>query len=291
MTVRGPILLDAVALLDLPRERLKAAFFDLDGTLVDASNSASEPSRQAIQALKAAGVIVGAATGRPLFGCREIIAGLGITGPSLFFSGGLILDLAKDHTIYSAAIKPELLLRLLQAARAHSLYCEFYTRDQFFVEEISPLREMHYHYLRRYPVLRDLEVVAASEQVLKAVLITADAVTERAMRSLTVDFPELQFGFSTGAADPQVLFANITDPEASRERGFRELLRYLGLAATAVAAFGDAESDITFLKLAGFGVAMGNAPELVKNEARFVTKPITAEGVAFALQQLRGCWT
>ena len=48
-------------------------------------------------------------------------------------------------------------------------------------------------------------------------------------------------------------------------------------------AFGDGENDIPMLKVAGIGVAMGNAMDIVKAAADTVTLTNDADGVAAAI--------
>ncbi len=48
---------------------------------------------------------------------------------------------------------------------------------------------------------------------------------------------------------------------------------------------GDNYNDIDMLKYAGLGVAMGNAPEEVKQAADFVTLSNEEDGVAAALEK------
>ena len=48
---------------------------------------------------------------------------------------------------------------------------------------------------------------------------------------------------------------------------------------------GDNFNDLPMLRLAGLGVAMGNAPEAVKTEANAVTKSNNEHGVAEAIKE------
>ena len=49
-------------------------------------------------------------------------------------------------------------------------------------------------------------------------------------------------------------------------------------------AFGDGENDIPMLEIAGIGVAMGNAKQLVKDSADYVTLSVHEDGVSAALR-------
>ncbi|MFV0380358.1 MAG: HAD family hydrolase [Anaerorhabdus sp.] len=48
--------------------------------------------------------------------------------------------------------------------------------------------------------------------------------------------------------------------------------------------FGDAENDISMIQKAKIGVAMGNAKDIVKKEADFITKSVDDDGIVFALE-------
>ena len=50
--------------------------------------------------------------------------------------------------------------------------------------------------------------------------------------------------------------------------------------------FGDGENDITLIRKAGIGVAMGNAEECLKAEADYITVTNDEDGVAAALEKL-----
>jgi len=52
-----------------------------------------------------------------------------------------------------------------------------------------------------------------------------------------------------------------------------------------VFAVGDNFNDIEMIRFAGFGVAMGNAPEDVKKYADFVTYTNDEDGVAYAIEK------
>ena len=50
--------------------------------------------------------------------------------------------------------------------------------------------------------------------------------------------------------------------------------------------FGDGENDMTMIRMAGIGVAMGNAVEALKTEADYVTVTNAEDGVADAIEKL-----
>ncbi len=72
----------------------------------------------------------------------------------------------------------------------------------------------------------------------------------------------------------------IVPPGAGKHQGLAWLAQYLGIEQRNVVAFGDGQNDLSMLAWAGLGVAMGQAPENVRNVADEVTDHVDADGVA-----------
>lgn len=72
----------------------------------------------------------------------------------------------------------------------------------------------------------------------------------------------------------------------SKGAALASALPKLGIDASEVVAFGDAQNDLTMIEWAGTGVAMGNATDEVKAAANMVTASNNEEGIAVALERL-----
>ena len=66
--------------------------------------------------------------------------------------------------------------------------------------------------------------------------------------------------------------------------GVAELAEYFHIGLDEVMAIGDQDNDLPMIRLAGWGVAMGNATEDVKSQARLVTLSNAEDGVAYAIR-------
>jgi hypothetical protein len=59
----------------------------------------------------------------------------------------------------------------------------------------------------------------------------------------------------------------------------------LGLEAADTYAVGDSVNDLDMIRAAGTGIAMGNASEVAKAAADYVTSDIHEDGIAHALEK------
>jgi Cof subfamily protein (haloacid dehalogenase superfamily) len=67
--------------------------------------------------------------------------------------------------------------------------------------------------------------------------------------------------------------------------GLKRLLELLGVKPEEAAAFGDGFNDLEMLEYVGVGIAMGNAPDRVKAQARHVTAHMHEGGIAHGVRE------
>ncbi len=82
-------------------------------------------------------------------------------------------------------------------------------------------------------------------------------------------------------------FANLemTARGIDKGLGLKLLAKKLDIDMTETMAIGDSENDLAMIKVAGVGVAMENAEEIIKQAADYVTRSNEDNGVAYAIEQ------
>ena len=79
-------------------------------------------------------------------------------------------------------------------------------------------------------------------------------------------------------------FVDIVAPGGGKDLGMDVILEHFGIDLSETMAFGDGENDLPMLRHAGIGVAMGNAEQMVKDEAGYVTGSVDEDGILTALE-------
>lgn len=77
----------------------------------------------------------------------------------------------------------------------------------------------------------------------------------------------------------------ITHPDAQKGVALEALCSLLGIHPENVLALGDSGNDESMLKTAGLGIAMGNAPDFIKQIADGVTERSENDGAAIAIER------
>jgi len=277
-----------IELLDsVDPSQIKAAFFDVDGTLVNKDYAISQQTRHAIAELIKQNITVSLATGRPYFGATHIISELGVNGPCMFYSGALIVEPQQGTPLYSSTIEPEIVRSLIEEVSRKQLYCELYTPTGYYINQPSRFADIHTQYLHVSPEIVSFDELLETHPILKVEFaVEKESSEETVLRETLARFSLLNFATATGASHPTILWGNATHKDASREKAFKFLMELMNISPHEIIAFGDGEADIPFLQLAGFGIAMDNSPELVKNAAPIVTKTVDEEGVSYAISRL-----
>lgn len=79
-------------------------------------------------------------------------------------------------------------------------------------------------------------------------------------------------------------FADFIPDDGGKDKGIASLLEAWGLKRENCMVFGDGENDIDMIEYAGIGVAMGNASDMVKAHADYVTSSVDDDGIMNAMR-------
>ncbi len=81
-------------------------------------------------------------------------------------------------------------------------------------------------------------------------------------------------------------YLEIMNKAATKAKAIRFMEQHLNVRAEEVVAFGDNFNDLDMLQYAGLSVAMGNAPDEIKQAAKEVTASNDEDGIALVLNRI-----
>ena len=125
------------------------------------------------------------------------------------------------------------------------------------------------------------DTVSDSEPPIHKLLLIdeAEVIQDLHQKLLSMDFPQTAFYLSKDN------YLEVTAKHVSKEHALLEVAKYYDLPLEEVMTIGDNFNDSPMLALAGLGIAMGNAPEGVKETANLVTASNDEHGVAQAIRE------
>jgi Cof subfamily protein (haloacid dehalogenase superfamily) len=248
-------------------------FFDIDGTLLDHNKQLPISTKQSVQALKEAGHEVAIATGRAPFLFKELREELEIDS-FISFNGQYVV--LKGEVIYKNPLKKDVLQSLTEFADTNNhplVYMDHETMKAnikyhtHIEESIRTINAVHPEHNPDYFIDREIY------QTLLFCIDKQEALYQESFKDLTF-IRWHQFSM------------DVIPFGGSKANGIERFIDKLGFTKEQIYAFGDGLNDIEMLQFAGNSVAMGNAHNLTKNAARYVTKDVSEDGISYGLELL-----
>jgi Cof subfamily protein (haloacid dehalogenase superfamily) len=254
---------------------------DIDGTLVTPDKQLTAATVQAVADLKAAGVPFSVVSSRPPRGMREMVEALDLELPFAAFNGGAIVEasgtLVRAHRLDPAA-----------AAAALDLIERSGVLPWVFADDAWLLKDPHGPEVERERTTVGFEptVVASFDPVVgrveKIVAPSGDAeLLDRVEAALRA-----RLGAGANIERSQAYYVDVTHPLANKGEAVRAIAAHAGADLARTIVIGDMTNDVAMFRVAGFSIAMGQAPEAVKAAARAVTASNTEDGFAEAVRAL-----
>ena len=250
---------------------IKAAFFDVDGTLLShKSKSVPESARKALAELRERGILCIIATGRQYIQLGKLPVADIPFDAYITLNGQMTVD--QDGKIVDAIpISGQAKDFLVRGFREHTFPALFVEADRLYLNYIS-------------------DHVLSVQEAISTPTPPLGEYTGNDIYQACIYLRPFEEHILDPIAEESVLSRwtyggiDVVGKGGGKVRGIRRYLEEQGIAPDEIIAFGDGENDADMLRFAGIGVAMGNGEEVTKAAADFVTADIDEDGVALALK-------
>lgn len=261
---------------------------DLDGTALQRDRTSFSPRlAKALEEAHQKGIAVVPVTGRQFGLLPQPLKEHPVwENLAVLCNGGQVRKLATGELLSGLDISAAALRRLLALAEKYGLPIEFSLDSRMYLTEHSLRLQQDdpglvFH--RDVILAKNGQITASLEPLCKETVEKVNLLCiPEALRDAVVQ--ELQ-KIEVSAVWSSHNCMEITHPDAHKGRGLEEACRLLDIPVESTMALGDSGNDIAMLRRAGLGVAMGNAPDFVKEAADVVTDRFDEDGAAKAIER------
>lgn len=254
------------------RERIKAVFFDIDGTLVSfQTHTVPQSARRAIAALRERGVKVFISTGR-LLKHTSVVNDIEVDG-YITVNGSYCITSAGE-VIFQRAMPREIVEQVIGLAEQYGFDLNVMTHENMYVTSMGERVKKISSMINIIPEVADVRQVAATQPVVQM----CPYISEDLEREIMPLLPDC-----VGSRWIET-FMDLNLKGVDKSLGIREVMKYYGMGISQAMAFGDGGNDIPMVRDAAVGVAMGNACEELKAVADYITSSVDEDGVERALK-------
>lgn len=276
---------------------IKAIALDIDGTLTNDAKVVTPRTKEALLAAQRSGIRLILSSGRPVQGLRAIAAELELQdngGLLVAFNGARVIDAQTDEVLFDQPMEERALRALVGHMRDFDVIPWITEGKYLYVERgcrhVITYRDAPFDIVDYERRMCDLELVEVDDLLEvcsrpqdKLLCASEPEYLQAHWRTMYEPFTDRLSGMFT--AD---FYFEFMAPDINKGNALAGSLPKLGIDASEVIAFGDAQNDISMLTWAGIGVAMGNATDAAKAAADEVTASNNEDGIALALDKFLG---
>jgi len=262
----------------------KVLALDIDGTLTNSKKEITPRTAAAIKKIAEAGHVVAIASGRPTPGIRDACETLELKrygGYGISFNGARTLDLKSGVAVDEKTLPPWVLRPLADYAKEHGAGLMTYEGDTAVTEGDTD------DYMRLEARINKIglkKVKNLSEYVTFPVNKCLMTAPEERAAKMERELSEIYEGkLSIYRSEP--FFVEVMPYGVNKATALEALIKSLNIGRENLICCGDGYNDLSMIEYAGVGVAMGNALQIVKDAADFVTGTNDNDGLISVIQK------
>ena len=261
--------------------QIKLIASDMDDTLLNCEHKISERNAKAIQSAIDKGVIFMLATGRMYCSARPHALNLGLDVPLVTYNGALVKGSKSGEVFYEHKLNYDTALEVLAYCKEHKYYAQVYIGDDILVDKKGKWSDM-YSFIIGVPITEIGEELYEIKEAPYKILVMTE----------TEDFQSAWNAFAEKFAGKLVVtssrdnFLELMEPDVNKWEAVKSVAESYNIKPEEVMCIGDSNNDLAMIKNAGIGVAVGNAKDSVKAQAKIVTASNDDDGVALVVEAI-----
>ena len=261
-------------------------FFDIDGTILPVGQHIPQSTLRAFDKAKALGHRLFFCTGRSPFELTEELRALPFDGGVFSAGAHVIVD---GKTIFTRYLTNQQRDFFFSIVDRYNLLWIIQADDGSYLTQET---QAYYCSLTQKIYSRSIDFLGfnivdsfpADKPIVKMFILSKEGLVLEARKVLEGPLHSVN---NTNGLPPESA-AELMGPDLTKASGINSVLSYLGEDISSTVGIGDGENDIEMIETCNLGIAMGNACDLLKEKADFVTADIQADGLARAMEYAMG---
>lgn len=260
--------------------KIKAVALDLDGTLLNSKKEITENNLNILREFYKKGVEILIVTGRMYSAVVPIVKQLNLPITVICYNGGKVVDTKYNKILMENFLCTSTIEKLIKLSRELNIHLNIYQNEDWFVENINRWETKLYEKnISMKPVEINFNHLQL-DKIIKTLFIGKDDCLNKLKLQLEKQFDNIHITSS------QNNYLEILNKNINKGAILEKILKLKGLNISDCVAFGDADNDIEMLTMAGYGVAMGNANENIKQITDYVTDTNDGDGIYKFLKKI-----
>lgn len=261
---------------------------DMDETLLDKNAQVSKENQAVVRRLREQGVKFVLASGRGFLSMKGIAKILSLYDMqneyTISFNGGVITENKDNRVISSNGISFTQMIALFYIGLQHDVGIHIYTIDNVYMYGINEdEKEYIKGRLDGYVTLSDTNVNFLSDHtIIKVLFHHCDRQYLESIKARISSDILSQFSICYSANR----YLEFNQKGVSKGAALLKLMEKLNIKPENVMAIGDNDNDISMLKKAGLGIAVGNAIAEAKAAADYVCQATHEESVMVEIENV-----
>lgn len=270
--------------------KYKLICIDMDGTLLSDKHEVPELNRKMIKEATKQGVKVAITTGRIFTSAKRYSDLIGTDTPIIASNGAYIREKDNDEVIYESNLSKEQFYKILKVIKKYNLNVYFNTCDTMITESVIP--ENHAYKTMDVDLAEEYKIKFKENAEFDKVfdefngkILKAICIEDQNKEALNKAKEEMQKYDDLEVVSSWHNNFEVMPKGTSKGNAVKILAQMLGIDREEVICIGDSENDLSMIKYAGLGVAMGNALDIVKENADYITDTNSEAGVGKVIQK------
>ena len=258
---------------------IKLIAIDLDGTLLNDDTKITDYNKSILKKLSDKGIEIVIATGRPISAMDFYYKELQNNSESIVFNGAMIVD-KNFNCIFSSPLENNIvhnIINLYKEKYINNTSLNIYSVKKYIVAKDNFKFQTHTEKVDIKNKVIGLENFNNNMEVQKMIIFGENDILIDVKKTI-----DNLFTVHTSFSDPH--FLEILAVNINKANALKWLCDKKGIDRNSVIAFGDNYNDMEMIEFAGVGVAMGNAENYVKNNAKYIADTNNNNGVGVFLR-------